>query len=220
MSDSSATGAAEITPARAEINMPAGVAGPDPVSFDVAAFVVRRGSSILLVDALMRPEHAELLEAALTQAGVGFADINQVVLTHHHPDHTGGLADLVRRAPQAQILAGRGDVEAIKASTGVALDPLVTGDEVLGLEVIETPGHTPGHLCLFDAGTSTMLLGDLVGNVGGLQRPPAMFTEDPDLYEVTLRAVAERDFAIGLPSHGGPVPRDAAAALRELAAQR
>lgn len=206
----------DVVPARAEILVPAGRMGPTEVTFDVAAFVARRGDAITVVDALMQDAHLELIEAALVAAGAGYADIDQIVLTHHHPDHTGGLAELVRRAPQAQVLAGRGDVEAIRRATGVTADPLVSGDSVLGLEVIETPGHTPGHLCLFDAGTSTILLGDLVGNDGTVRRPPAQFTEDADRYEITLRSLAEREFATGLPAHGAPIREGAAAALRRL----
>ena len=209
----------QIVPATAQIVVPPGRMGPAEVTFSVASFVARRGNSIVVVDALMQPEHAELIEAALREAGAGFGDIGQIVLTHHHPDHTGGLAELVHRAPQAQVLAGRGDVDAIRNATGVAVDALVTGDDVAGLEVIETPGHTPGHLCLFDSGSSTMLLGDLAGNYGEPQRPPAQFTEDADRYEVTLRSLVERDFAVALPSHGEAIRSEAAAVLRRLAAQ-
>ena len=48
----------------------------------------------------------------------------------------------------------------------------------MGLEVILVPGHTPGHLCLFDAITSTMLLSDVAGNTGSLQRAGS-FTRTP-----------------------------------------
>jgi len=57
----------------------------------------------------------------------------------------------------------------ITQSTGVAVDGLSGGDIVLGLEVLPTPGHTAGHLSLFDPASSTMLLGDVVGNVGRLE---------------------------------------------------
>ena len=169
---------AEFFTATAEIQMPAGVAGPDPMSFDVHAFVVKRGEQIMLVDTLLRPEHQGLLEGALRAAGVGFADIDFVILTHHHPDHTGGLAEVARLAPQAKVFAGAGDLDAIARTSGVNVEPLSGGEVIMGLEVIATPGHTPGHLCLFDPISSTMLLGDLAGNYGGLQRPPAVFTED------------------------------------------
>jgi glyoxylase-like metal-dependent hydrolase (beta-lactamase superfamily II) len=206
-------------PARAEIHVPPGVLGPESVSFDVRAFVVRRGDDIALVDTLMRPEQCELIGDALIQAAATFADISYIVLTHHHPDHTGGLAELARRAPRAQILCGAGDADSIRASTGISVDPLGSGERLLGFEVIATPGHTPGHLCLFDQGSSTMVLGDIVGNSGGLQRAPARFTENAAQAEATLRALAERDFDNALPSHGDPLFGGAAQSLRQLAAE-
>jgi hypothetical protein len=56
---------AEFFPARADIHVPPGVLGPASVSFDVRAFVVRRGDDIGLVDALMQPEHCELISDGL-----------------------------------------------------------------------------------------------------------------------------------------------------------
>lgn len=207
-----------IFPARADISVPAGVVGPEAFSFDVHAFVVRRGNEIALVDALMQPAHTELIGEALARAGGSFADLGYVVVTHHHPDHSGGLAEIALRAPQAQILGGAGDLDAIRESTGVSAAAAETGDEVLGLEVIETPGHTPGHLCLFDPASSTMMLGDIAGNSGGLRRAPAQFTEDAGQAEATLRALAERNFENAYPSHGDPMLGGASTALRHLAA--
>ncbi len=208
---------AEFFAARADIVLPAGVIGPEPFSFDVQAFVVRRGNEIAVVDTLMNPDHSALIEEALAQAGAGFADIGYVVLTHHHPDHTGGLVELARRAPQARLLAGAADVDAIARSTGVSPDPLDSGGIVMGLEVIATPGHTPGHLCLFDSPTSTMLLGDLAGNYGGLRRPPTQFTLDAAQAESSLSAIAAWEFEIALPSHGEPVMSGASRSIRQLA---
>jgi hypothetical protein len=45
----------QLFPARADIHLPAGVAGPDAVSFDVHAFVVSNGDEIALVDTLLQP---------------------------------------------------------------------------------------------------------------------------------------------------------------------
>jgi glyoxylase-like metal-dependent hydrolase (beta-lactamase superfamily II) len=208
---------AEFFPAVADIYIPPGVMGPEAMSFDVRAFVVRRGDDIALIDTLMQPEHCELILDALARASATFADIRYVILTHHHPDHTGGLAEVARRAPQAQILCGAGDVGAIRASTGVSVDAIGPADHPLGFEVIPTPGHTSGHLCLFDQASSTMLLGDIAGNVGELDRAPARFTEDLAQAETTLRALAERDFETALPSHGDPLLGGAAQSLRRLA---
>jgi glyoxylase-like metal-dependent hydrolase (beta-lactamase superfamily II) len=210
---------AEFFPARTDIYVPPGVVGPDSYSFEVNAFVVRRGDSIAVVDTLMRPDHCQLILDALGRANASVTDISWIVLTHHHPDHTGGLPELARRAPQAQILCGAGDVAAIQASTGISVEAVRSGEEVMGLEVIHTPGHTPGHLCLFDPITSTMLLSDVAGNSGSLQRAPARFTEDAAQAEATLRALAERDFESAFPSHGDPLIGGASQSLRQMAAE-
>ena len=214
---SSMTGGTEFFPARAEIVVPAGMLGPEPSTFDVSAFVVRRGDSIVLVDTLMQPDHVELIRDALSRAGAGFDDIDHIVLTHHHPDHTSGLATVAALAPQARILCGAGDVAAINGSTGVAVDAVGDGEIVGGLEVVMTPGHTLGHLCLFDPSSSTMLLGDVAGYDGsGWQYPPAQFTHDADQAAAALRALVERDFDRALPAHGSPLTSNASASLREF----
>jgi glyoxylase-like metal-dependent hydrolase (beta-lactamase superfamily II) len=210
---------AEFFPARTDMYVPPGVVGPDSYSFEVNAFVVRRGDSIAVVDTLMRPDHCQLILDALARANASATDISWIVLTHHHPDHTGGLADLARRAPQAQILCGAGDLATIQASTGMAVEAVGSGEEVMGFEVISAPGHTPGHLCLFDPITSTMLLSDAAANSGSLQRAPARFTENAAQAEATLRALAERDFETAFPSHGDPLIGGASQSLRELAAE-
>jgi glyoxylase-like metal-dependent hydrolase (beta-lactamase superfamily II) len=210
---------AEFFPARTDIYVPPGVVGPDSYSFEVNAFAVRRGDSIAVVDTLMRPDHCQLILDALARANASATDISWIVLTHHHPDHTGGLAELARRAPQAQILCGAGDLATIQASTGMAVEAVGSGEEVMGFEVISAPGHTPGHLCLFDPITSTMLLSDAAANSGSLQRAPARFTENAAQAEATLRALAERDFETAFPSHGDPLIGGASQSLRQLAAE-
>jgi hypothetical protein len=55
------------------------------MSFDVRAFVVRTGADVALVDTLVRPEHVELLSAALADAGSGFEQVRYVVLTPRLP---------------------------------------------------------------------------------------------------------------------------------------
>lgn len=207
----------EFFPARADIFVPPGVVGPKSMSFDVQAFVVKRGDDIALVDTLMQPAHADLVLDALARADAGYDDIRYIVLTHHHPDHSGGLAEVARRAPQAQVLCGAEDLDAIRSSSGVSVDAVGSGEQVLGLEVIHTPGHTPGHLCLFDPVSSTVLLGDIAGNSGSLQRAPAQFTEDAALAEESLRTLAEREFENALPSHGDPLIGNASRLLRGLA---
>jgi glyoxylase-like metal-dependent hydrolase (beta-lactamase superfamily II) len=85
---------AEFFPARTDIYVPPGVVGPDSYSFEVNAFVVRRGDRIAVVDTLMQPDHCQLILEALARANASVTDIGWIVLTHHHPDHTGDSPSL------------------------------------------------------------------------------------------------------------------------------
>lgn len=202
-----------IVPARADITIPGGgPLGSHPVTFDVQAFILRRGDEVAVVDTLIAG-HIHALDEALGLAGGSHAAIRYIILTHHHQDHTGGLTDLAQRAPQARILAGGRDVDAIRSDTGIGVDGLEDGDTVFGLDVIATPGHTPGHISLLDPQSSTLFLGDVVGNIGALDRGPAAFTHDSALAERSLRALAERQFDVALPSHGGPLSNRASDTL-------
>ncbi len=86
-----------------------------------------------------------------------------VLVTHHHGDHTGGVAEL---AEQFHIPVYGPAHERIPALT----HPLVEGDEVeltalgLRLRVIDTPGHTRGHICY--TGHGALFCGDTLFTAG------------------------------------------------------
>ena len=93
------------------------------------------------------PEAAPV-EAALKQTGWKLTDI---LVTHHHHDHTAGISEL-KKHHQCRVVAPRNEAARIP---GVDVQ-VAEGDTVKlgGLEgrVIETPGHTAGHIAyLFDA---------------------------------------------------------------------
>ena len=90
-----------------DVHLPAGVAGPDPLDFDVRCFLVNHPNGVTVVDVGLNGSH-DAIGAALTQVGAGWDDITDVVLTHSHPDHVGGLVDVAASAVRATIWVGGG----------------------------------------------------------------------------------------------------------------
>ena len=114
--------------------------------------------------------------------------ITQIVLTHEHYDHVGGVADFIRlTGGKAKILASELAVSKLrtgkssfaemlggvmpKITVDVALhdgEQIQAGDELF--EVFSTPGHSPGSICLYDISKKTLISGDTVFAFGGFGR--------------------------------------------------
>ena len=202
-----------VEPIVIDVHLPAGVAGPAPLDFDVRCFLVGRASGIVLIDVGTVGSH-DAIAAGLERIGAGWGDITDVMLTHHHQDHVGGLADVIASASRANVWAGADDLAAI--SFDGRLQGLVGGETVQDLRVLDTPGHTPGH-CSFVLGEESILFaGDIVGSAGSsLSRGPAPFTADPVLAEKSLGWIAGLEFDRVLFGHGDEIP-DPLGALRSL----
>jgi glyoxylase-like metal-dependent hydrolase (beta-lactamase superfamily II) len=191
----------------------------------VNAFLVREDDGFTLVDTTV-PRGADELIAAARDAG---AEIRRIALTHGHGDHVGSLDALKQQLgdsvqvlmPQldARIHAGEKVVDGKPPGQWPKLetapDVRLTGDERVGsLEVIPTPGHTPGHVSFLDTRDRTVIVGDVFTSIGGLAvsnhfhlRFPlaAMATWDKgkDLESAQkLRALEPAMLVVG---HGGPV---------------
>ena len=114
---------------------------------DVRAFVLVRGGEAVLVDALT-PGNAGLIGAALAAAGLGWDALRHVILTHAHPDHAGSAADVLALAPGATAWIAAAEAHLVAPARPPR--PLEDGDEVAGLRIVATPGHSPGHVCVLD----------------------------------------------------------------------
>lgn len=80
-------------------------------------------------------------------------ELRCVVNTHFHHDHIGGNDAVFASFPDAELVAGAGDADRIEAQQSHAVDRrLAAGDTVevgdVELYVLDTPGHTPGHISL------------------------------------------------------------------------
>jgi len=108
------------------------------------------------------PADAEAVLAALAPGG---GRLDTIFLTHHHPDHVAGT-DIVRARTGARVVGAAGDAHRLpKLDVAVA-----GGDRVpfgsVSAEVIETPGHTIGHLAFFFAAGRALFCGDTLFSLG------------------------------------------------------
>ena len=98
---------------------------------------------------------------------------------------------------------------------------MTDGEEVFGLQVVDTPGHTPGHIAVFDTDSRVLVAGDAISNtIDGLKGPMSEFTRDMPTAEESVRKLAALEPQVILFGHGPPVQRDAAAQLRRLASSQ
>lgn len=208
---------------------------PCPPQLSVNAFLIRHGDRVALVDAGFGPEIGprmgpgcgRLMES-LRAHGIAPGDIDTVLLTHIHPDHSGGLIDLAGRAvfPRAELVVHAADLAfwcdpAQRAGVGPELAARMEaaerqiapyrdrlrpfGAEVPvwpGITALPLPGHTPGHAgYVLEAGAGLVIWGDIL-HIPAVQVPhpeaAMVFDIDPDAAVATRRRMLERATAEGL----------------------
>jgi hydroxyacylglutathione hydrolase len=191
----------------------------------------------VLIDAATRQGEKRILRQ------IAGHNIATHALTHAHPDHQGASHAICERLG-IPLWCGRDDIPAME--NGVKLPTktpwairafeerfwvgpphpvaraLQEGDEVAGFTVLETPGHSIGHVAYWRERDRVLILGDVLNNVNvrtgipGLHEPPAFFTPDPARNRESARRLAALEPKLVCFGHGAPL-RDTAK-LREFVA--
>ncbi len=182
----------------------------------VSAYLLVRDSGTVVVDTGVEGSEGAIAEG-LTAAGSAWADVSHVVLTHRHPDHVGSLAPVLDAAAGATAYAGAPDIPAITSSR--PLQALADGDEVAGLEVVATPGHTAGHISLLDRDARLLVAGDALngGGATGVVGPDPQYSEDHEQALASAVMLGGLRFDTVVFGHGDPLVGDASAAVAALA---
>ncbi len=144
-------------------------------------------------------------------------EIAAIFATHHHPDHVGGARVLCAKLglPLWAHAETAARIDVPVARTFDEGDAIALGTQ--RWQVLHTPGHAPGHLCLFEPALRIAVVGDMVASIGTILIDP--YEGDLGRYLRELDRLSQLDIAIALPAHGDPIG-DPRALFRHFIAHR
>lgn len=160
-------------------------------------------------------------------------DVNAHAITHAHPDHQ-GASDEVCTKLGVPYWVPANDVEAaedprlirqrqpdhpvakfydrIFTGPGRRVDrPLSEGDDVAGFKVIDTPGHSAGHVVFWREADGVLVIGDVLNNMNiwtgipGLHEPKPYLTPDPAENRRSAKKLAPLEPKLVVFGHGPPL---------------
>ncbi len=149
-----------------------------PPATHTCCYIVHTAKEMLILDpgSPYEDEQQALADCVDEMIGAG-RKVREIILTHHHPDHVGGVNALKAH------LGGNVPVAAHKETANIFNEvdrfiedgEIITleGDPQLQLEAMHTPGHARGHLCFHDAQRGVLITGDNVVGFGSVLIDPA-----------------------------------------------
>lgn len=195
--------------------------------------------TVTIVDAGTKSARRRILRG-LASVGILPEHVKQVVVTHAHSDHVGGLAKLLD-VTEARVVTHERDAIFLREGRPPHRDPARSGGRIRrklvdrtfgkvevseefrdgsvlpvagGLRVVHTPGHTPGHVSLLHESTGVLVTGDAVFNVRGLRYSPGWLCTDSALSRKSADVLGDLQYEVAAFTHGAEVRQHAREAVR------
>lgn len=214
----------------------------------VHAFLLQNGTELTLVDTLFDDDGGEVL-TAIERLGRKPRDLKRIAITHGHRSHLGGVAALQRATGatvhahswEADIVTGDRPAQPVtilpkqslkllpfqlglwlnrpRHVPGAVSGTLAGGDSFGPLQVLYTPGHSPGHLAFWWPERRFLIAGDAVATWPNLCPGWAAFNLNRSQARASLKRMAGLDPAVVGVGHGDPITRGASDTLHALIAQ-
>ena len=210
-------------------------------------YLLEDPDGLTIIDAGLGFAAARILKQ-LRQKGHSPQDVKRLLVTHAHPDHIGGLRALqqatgaaviasaveqpyiegtkpVPRAPKSDLTGGSRLMygQATLVDQPVPVNRTLQDGEMMaevldGLQVIYTPGHSPGHTSYWHPEKGILFSGDVIMRMtGNLSLPFAAFTPSMDENKRSIRRVIALKPRIVCFGHGQPMRENTTATIRQFA---
>jgi glyoxylase-like metal-dependent hydrolase (beta-lactamase superfamily II) len=200
-------------------------------------YLIFEPEGLTLIDTGLPGSQKKILNY-LSERGYAAKDLTRIIITHSDMDHVGGLAPL-KRASGARVYASAVEAEAIAKGVSsrpirpgqwrrrilmavlgrffkpdpVSVDEILSDGQTInvlgGLQVLATPGHTPGHISLYSPSTGILFVGDsIVSRDSGLVGSLPANTWNQELAAASVKKQAALGARVVCSGHG-PVVQDA-----------
>ncbi|MGB6406297.1 MAG: MBL fold metallo-hydrolase [Planococcus donghaensis] len=155
-----------------------------PKLLPINCYIIDEETELTLVDAALGFNAKQILLSIRVMK----KPLTQIIITHAHMDHLGALDAIKREWPDAVVSISSRDARILRGDTellpgepdspikggvpkNIKTQPdrlLEEGDQIGSLEVVNTPGHTPGSISLLDTRNRFLIVGDALQTQGGL----------------------------------------------------
>lgn len=166
----------------------------DRITLSVNELLVRTGHRLILIDTGLGPQQHGALLGSLKLASVSPGDVTDVLITHPHPDHLGGLLDAqghlafpnatIRMTNAAWAWMQRNVAPAMVGAVAPRVQTFEPGASIApGILSVSLPGHTPGHVGyeILSGHSRLMDIGDVAhSSIVSLARPQWAIQFDND----------------------------------------